>query len=1299
MSSQLTGSGSEETTAAEFGANEWLVDEMYERFLADPDSVDETWRPVLEQYRRIKANGQQSAPAASAQMPDEAALYQAAGEQGDAAAGAPAEAPAETTAPPAPAAEAAPAPQSPQSEAAAPQADAAAPAAQPTAKPAEPAAPSVNGNGTATVGQAPEARTTSVAPRTAPVPADVPVTSPQQQVDGGEREDEIVPLKGLPKTLAANMDASLTVPTATSVRTVPAKLMIDNRIVINNHLRRTRGGKISFTHLIGWALIQALKEFPSQNVFYTEVEGKPSLVRPAHIGLGIAIDLPKPDGTRSLLVPAIKRAETMTFNEYLNAYEDLVRRARSNKLTADDFKGATISLTNPGGIGTVHSVPRLMKGQGCIIGAGALEYPAEFQGASEKTLANLAIGKTITLTSTYDHRVIQGAGSGEFLKKVHELLIGERDFYQDIFAALRLPYEPIKWNADISVDIASAIDKTARVQELINSFRVRGHMMADIDPLEYVQRSHPDLDIESHGLTFWDLDREFVTGGFGDKRTALLRDILGVLRDSYCRTIGIEYMHIQDPPQRRWIQQQVERKYEKPTHDEQMRILSKLNEAEAFETFLQTKYVGQKRFSLEGGESMIALLDEVLQGAAKDGMDEVAIGMAHRGRLNVLTNIAGKTYGQVFREFEGTQDTKGFSGSGDVKYHLGTEGTFTADDGTEIPVSLAANPSHLEAVNGVLEGIVRAKQDRKPVGSYSILPILVHGDAAMAGQGVVFETLQMSQLRAYRTGGTIHLVVNNQVGFTTVPGDARSSIYSTDVAKAIQAPIFHVNGDDPEAVVRVAELAFRYRQEFKRDVVIDLVCYRRRGHNEGDDPSMTQPLMYNLIEAKRSVRKLYTEALVGRGDITEEEYENAHRDFQDRLERAFAETHAAQTGAIPIVGADTAQPEPAAGEPETTGVSLEVVHAVGDAFANKPNGFTVHPKIQQLLAKRVDMSRNGKIDWGFGELMSLGSLLLEGTPVRLVGQDARRGTFVQRHAVLHDRANGQEWLPLQNLGDQQARFWIYDSLLSEYAAMAFEYGYSVERADALVMWEAQFGDFANGAQTVIDEFISSAEQKWGQRSSVVLLLPHGYEGQGPDHSSARIERYLQLCAEDNMTVARPSTPASYFHLLRRQAYARPRRPLVVFTPKAMLRLRGATSEVADFTQGRFEPVIDDARITDKAAVKRVVFMAGKLYYDLLAELEKNPNPEVALVRLEQYYPLPAAELKDVADSYPNAELVWAQDEPENQGAWPFFIIETNKLGPREVRVVARPAAASPATGSAKRHAAEQADLVKRAVTL
>ncbi|GAA1985435.1 multifunctional oxoglutarate decarboxylase/oxoglutarate dehydrogenase thiamine pyrophosphate-binding subunit/dihydrolipoyllysine-residue succinyltransferase subunit [Microbacterium pumilum] len=1272
MSSQVTGVGV--SNEGEFGANEWLVDELYEQFKIDKNSVDKAWWPILEAYHPVDTGtAVPSAPTIPA--PDAARPA-----SGAPAASAPPAAAAPAAAAPAPAAEAPAAPPAapPESEA---------PGAEP--KPVTAAIP--------VVGSQPVARTTARPAAPPPIPAQAPAAAPSAADQAAE--ERVTVLRGMPKTLAANMDESLTVPTATSVRTIPAKLMIDNRIVLNNHMSRTRGGKVSFTHLIGWAIIQALKEFPSQNVFYAEIDGKPSVVAPSHVNLGIAIDLPKPDGTRALLVPSIKRADTLTFNEYLTTYEDLITRARNNKLTAADFQGTTISLTNPGGIGTVHSVPRLMKGQGCIVGAGALEYPAEFQGASEKTLNELAIGKTITLTSTYDHRVIQGAGSGEFLKKVHELLIGQRGFYDTIFAALRIPYAPIHWAADINVDLAERVDKTARVQELINSFRVRGHLMAATDPLEYVQRTHPDLEIEEHGLTFWDLDREFVTNGFGGKRQMKLRDILGVLRDSYCRTIGIEYMHIQDPEQRRWFQENVEVKYTKPGHDEQLRILDKLNQAEAFETFLQTKYVGQKRFSLEGGESLIPLLDEILQGAADSGLDGAAIGMAHRGRLNVLTNIGGKTYGQVFREFEGSVSIGSKSGSGDVKYHLGTEGTFVDDRGTELPVYLAANPSHLETVDGVLEGIVRAKQDRKPVGSYSWLPILVHGDAAFAGQGVVVETLQMSKLRGYRTGGTIHVVVNNQVGFTTTPQDGRSSVYSTDVAKTIQAPVLHVNGDDPEAVVRVSQVAFAYRERFHRDIVIDLVCYRRRGHNEGDDPSMTQPLMTNLIEAKRSVRRLYTEALVGRGDITEEEYEQAKRDFQNRLEIAFAETHAAETGSSSVLHADAAA-EPVAGQPDSTGVSRDVVNLIGDAFVNKPDGFTVHPKLQQLLEKRFDMSRNGAIDWAFGELLAFGSLLLEKTFVRLAGQDTRRGTFVQRHSVLHDRANGQEWIPLANLSDDQGRFWVYDSFLSEYAAMAFEYGYSVERADALVLWEAQFGDFANGAQSVIDEYISAAEQKWGQQSSVVLLLPHGYEGQGPDHSSARIERYLQMCAQDNMTVARPSTPASYFHLLRRQAYARPRRPLVVFTPKAMLRLRGATSPVEDFLSGRFEPVLDDDRGLDKSAVKRVLLHAGKIHWDLRAELEKKPNPEIALVRVEQFYPAPIDELNAVIDSYPNAQLFWVQDEPENQGAWPFIALEVVKhLHGRTIKRISRPAAASTATGSPKVHATEQATILQKALTL
>lgn len=1324
MSNQVT--GTDEGASGEFGANEWLVDELYERYLVDKNSVDKSWWPILESYHPVTTEtGTITLPPLNGGS--NGAVSDAAVEPGAPAPEpeTPPTTPAEPTAPtptepvaPNPVEPNAPSPAEPSTPAPEPTSPSPAPGAPTPPEPAPsaptaPAAPSATQAAPAAEAPSTEkvaARTTSVAPRQQPVPAQAPAPAKQ---DAEAQADAVTPLRGMAKTLATNMDQSLAIPTATSVRTIPAKLMIDNRIVINNHLTRARGGKVSFTHLIGWALVQVLKDFPSQNVHYTEVDGKPSLVQPAHVNLGIAIDIPKPDGSRALLVPSIKRADTMDFGEFVAAYEALVKKARSNKLEAADFQGTTISLTNPGGIGTVHSVPRLMQGQGAIIGAGALEYPAEFAGSSEKTLVELGIGKTITLTSTYDHRVIQGAGSGEFLKLVHELLIGKNGFYDDIFAALRIPYAPIHWNADINVNLAAAISKTARVHELINAYRVRGHLMADIDPLEYVQRTHPDLEIESHGLTFWDLDREFVVGGFGGLREAKLRNILGILRDSYCRTVGLEYMHIQHPEQRKWIQDKVERPYEKPQHDEQMRILSKLNEAEAFETFLQTKYVGQKRFSLEGSESLISMLDTTIQEAAEDGLSEVAIGMAHRGRLNVLTNIAGKTYGQIFREFEGTQDPRTVQGSGDVKYHLGTEGTYQGAGGATIPVYLAANPSHLEAVDGVLEGIVRAKQDRFPVGSFTVLPILIHGDAAMAGQGVVVETLQMSQLRAYRTGGTIHIVVNNQVGFTTPPSESRSSIYSTDVAKTIQSPIFHVNGDDPEAVARVAQLAYEFRQEFHRDVVIDLVTYRRRGHNEGDDPSMTQPLMYNLIEAKRSVRKLYTEALVGRGDISQDEYDDAHRDFQDRLERAFAETHAAQTASTPIVEPDadadevadlelpeSQQNDDAPGEPQSTGVSESVVTTIGDAHDNPPEGFTVHSKLQALLKKRLEMSRNGGIDWGFGEILAIGSLLVEGTAVRLVGQDSRRGTFVQRHAVFHDRSNGQEWLPLLNLNDRQAKLWIYDSLLSEYAAMGFEYGYSVERPDALVMWEAQFGDFANGAQTIIDEFISSAEQKWGQRSSVVLLLPHGYEGQGPDHSSARIERYLQLCAEDNMTVAQPSTPASYFHLLRRQAYARPRRPLIVFTPKSMLRLRGATSAVEDFTSGRFEPVIDDARIQDKAAVTRVLLHSGKIHYDLVNELAKREkSDDIALVRLEQLYPLATDRINEVVSEYPNAELVWVQDEPENQGAWPFMFLELSKqLKDRPLRVISRKAAASPAAGSAKRHAQEQAEIIRRALS-
>jgi len=1235
---------------AGFGPNEWLVDEIYQQYLKDPNSVDKAWWDFFADYQPADG-GVGSASAAQAAA---VATGRTAG-PGTAPVAAPVKA--------SPAAAPAQLAQRP---------DASAEAKPPTAATA-PAAPAA---------KAPAAKAPAAKPAGLALPEGT----------------ETAPLRGPAARVVTNMEASLHVPTATSVRAVPAKLLIDNRIVINNHLKRARGGKVSFTHIIGFALVKALQAMPEMNHGYAEVDGKPTLLKPPHVNLGLAIDVQKPDGSRQLLVPSIKAADTMDFQKFWAAYEDIVRRARNNKLTVDDFVGTTISLTNPGTIGTVHSVPRLMAGQGTIIGVGAMEYPAEFQGASPETLSRLAVSKVMTLTSTYDHRIIQGAQSGDFLRRVHQLLLGEDGFYDEVFRALRIPYEPVRWISDIPASHEDEVGKQARVHELIHAYRVRGHLMADTDPLEYKQRSHPDLDITTHGLTLWDLEREFATGNFGGKPLMKLRDILGVLRNSYCRTIGIEYMHMQEPGERQWIQKRVEVPYQKPERDEQLRILRKLNEAEAFETFLQTKYVGQKRFSLEGGETVVALMDAVLESAAQAGLDEVCIGMPHRGRLNVLANIVGKSYAQIFREFEGNLDPKSMHGSGDVKYHLGAEGTYNAHDGSKVDVSLVANPSHLEAVDPVLEGVVRAKQDIIGKGGgdegYTVVPVLLHGDAAFAGQGVVAETLNLSQLRGYRTGGTVHIIVNNQVGFTTSPTASRSSVYATDVARMVQAPIFHVNGDDPEACVRVARLAFEYRQAFKKDVVIDMICYRRRGHNEGDDPSMTQPLMYDLIDQKRSVRKLYTEALIGRGDITLEEAEEALKDYRGQLEKVFGETR----------GTKSAPHEPqivhneqAAAQAISTAITDEALKRIVDSQITLPEGFSVHPRVQPLLQKRAAMPENGNIDWGFGELIAFGSLLLEGRPVRMAGQDSRRGTFTQRHAILVDRKTGAEYNPFANMAPDQGKFYIYDSLLSEYAALGFEYGYSVARPDSLVLWEAQFGDFVNGAQAVIDEFISSGEQKWGQTSGVVLLLPHGMEGQGPDHSSGRPERFLAMCAQDNMTVSIPTTPANHFHLLRWQALSPHHRPLIVFTPKSLLRHRAAVSTADEFTTGTFQPVIDDAS-ADPAKIRRVLFCSGKVYYDLAAGKKAKNADDTAVVRVERLYPLPVPEIRALLERYPDAtDLRWVQEEPANQGPWPFMALNLPEhLGGRQLYRVSRSASSAPACGSALVHEAEQKAIVDQA---
>ncbi|AXX33583.1 Dihydrolipoamide succinyltransferase component (E2) of 2-oxoglutarate dehydrogenase complex [Actinosynnema pretiosum subsp. pretiosum] len=1226
-----------------------MVEEMYEQFLADPSSVDPAWHDFFADYKSTQRNGSTTtaAPTAATQADTGKA----------ASSGAPAAAKQAASTAPAAKTPAAPAPSSaPKPKAAAP----AKPAAAPAAKPA---------------------------------PAQAAKAAPVQQAKGPEQKQ----LRGAAAAIAKNMELSLTVPTATSVRAVPAKLLADNRIVINNHLKRTRGGKVSFTHLIGYAVVRALQAFPNMNRHYAEINNKPHVVTPEHVNFGLAIDLPGKDGSRTLVVASVKGCENMTFTQFWQAYEDLIRKARGGSLTAEDFSGTTISLTNPGTIGTNHSVPRLTAGQGTIVGVGAMEYPAHFQGTSEQALTDMGVSKIITLTSTYDHRIIQGAESGEFLKRVHQLLLGEDGFYDDVFTSLRLPYEPIRWVADIP---EGAVDKTARVIELIDAYRTRGHLMADTDPLNYRQRKHQDLDVLSHGLTLWDLDREFPVGGFAGKERMRLRDILGVLRNSYCRTVGVEYMHILDPEERLWIQERVEVPHEKPPATVQKYILSKLNAAEAFETFLQTKYVGQKRFSLEGGETVIPLLDAVLDKAAEHELDEVVIGMPHRGRLNVLANIVGKPISQIFREFEGNLDPGQAHGSGDVKYHLGAEGKYFRMFGDgETKVSLTANPSHLEAVDPVLEGIVRAKQDILDMGgeSFPVLPVAMHGDAAFAGQGVVAETLNLALVRGYRTGGTVHVIVNNQVGFTTAPENSRSSKYSTDVAKMIGAPVFHVNGDDPEACYWVAKLAVDYRQAFNKDVVIDMVCYRRRGHNEGDDPSMTQPAMYDVIDTKRSVRKTYTEALIGRGDISVEEAEKALQDFSSQLEHVFNEVRELEKH--PIKASPSVEEEQQVPAKLPTGVPREVLERIADAHVELPEGFTPHPRVKPVLERRAKMAREGGIDWAYAELLAFGSLVHEGRTVRLAGQDSRRGTFTQRHATLIDRKTGQEYTPIQNLADDQGKFMVYDSVLSEFAALGFEYGYSVANPDALVLWEAQFGDFVNGAQPIIDEFISSGEAKWGQVSDVVLLLPHGHEGQGPDHTSGRIERFLQLCAEGSMTIAVPSTPANYFHLLRRHALDGVNRPLVVFTPKSMLRLKAAVSPVEDFVEERFKSVIDDAAIEDNSAVTKVLLCSGKIYYELVAEREKRGAKDTAIVRVEQLYPVPKRKLNEALEAYPNANDVrWVQEEPANQGAWTFYGLHLPELLPERYRLtrVSRRRMAAPSAGSSKVHEVEQREIITKA---
>jgi 2-oxoglutarate dehydrogenase E1 component len=1078
--------------------------------------------------------------------------------------------------------------------------------------------------------------------------------------------------------------------------------------------------------LIGWAIVKALKEYPALNFGYGFVDGKPSRLEYDNVNLGIAIDIEKKDGSRNLLVPNIKRADEFNFAEFLASYNDTVKRARDGKLELSDFKGTSISLTNPGTLGTVASNPRLMAGQSAIIATGAIEYPAEFQGMTAAALSQIGISKIVTVSSTYDHRVIQGAESGLFLAKIHEYLIGKHDFYDEIFNDLDIKYSPLRWAEDFNPSIFGGDHlreqtvKQAKVIELINAYRIRGHLLADIDPLNMTRHHADELDLENFGLTIWDLDREFITGGLHGKESSTLREILQVLHKAYCGKVGTEYRHMQSREEKQWIREKIRQQFvdaEPISPEIQKELLQKLIEAEQFEQFLHKKYLGQKRFSLEGTETVIPLLDQLIENASERGVGEVYMGMAHRGRLNVLSNIVGdpekgEMAERIFTVFEGTSHPSFPADEGDVKYHQGAVGQRKTKAGKDVRIELACNPSHLEFVDPVVEGMARARQDELLEGDEAdvtkrnevqdlVLPVLLHGDAAFAGQGIVMETLQLADLRGYRTGGTIHIVINNQIGFTTSPEASRSSIYSTDAAQITQSPIFHINGDDPEAALRVVQIALDYRQEFNKDVVLDLVGFRRLGHNEGDEPSYTQPLMYQKVKAHPGVRHLYAQKLIRTNIISEEELKQMtdkvvekYEGILQRAKQIAVEKPAKAKLAPPIEDEDGSKVL-------ETGISKETLQKVSEKITIIPEGFHINPKMVGQLARRAKMGTGETpMDWGFAEAIAFGSLVLEGRRLRLSGQDSGRGTFSQRHALMYDTNTGAMWSPLGDLRSEKnpiARFQVFDSSLSENAVLGFEYGYSNVAKDRLVMWEAQFGDFANGAQVIIDQYISASEDKWGEQCRLVLLLPHGYEGQGPEHSSARLERFLQLCAENNMQVCYPTTPAQYFHLLRRQIKQEMIRPLIVMTPKSLLRLPAASSTVEELTSGGFYPVIDDVSIANKDEVKRIVLCSGKVFYDLEASREDTQNAKIAIIRLEQFYPFPAEKLKEVFAGYKNAkQIFWTQEEPKNMGGWSFVEPRLREIKPENMtlRYVGRTASASPATGSYAIHNLEQKEIIE-----
>ena len=1232
---------------AEYGVNAGYVQALFEDWKADAASVDSSWKDIFEDLER-RAAPEQSAPVAS---PD-----------GD---------------------------------------NASAPARAAPRRAKRASAPSAETQSRAQASDASREADTAAADSTPKSPA-----AETKGFDPAAATFEA--LTGIAGRIVTNMEESLSLPVATSVRTISAKVLTENRQILNEHLKIRALGKASFTHIIAFALARALGENLRLVASYVEGDdGKGKRRIPDHVNLGLAIDVPAPKG-RMLVVPSIKGADKLSFADFHKAYEDLVRRGRDGQLTAADYQHTNVTLTNPGGFGTEMSVPRLMKGQGVIIATGTIGVPPHVAGASRESLAEVAVGPVMTMTSTYDHRVIQGAESGLLLKRVEDLLNGDDGFYDSIFRSVRVPWKPYVMAMDQHDPRRDDASKQAAVWMMINAYRVRGCRLADLDPLEYAPEEYGSLDPSNYGFTVWDLDRSFLCGGMTGRERMTLRDILTVLRRTYCRRWSVEYMHIVERKRKHWVRDHVENEEHAPVfeHKERLEIYERLILAEHFEQFLHTKYVGNKRFSLEGADSLIPALADTIERAAAHGVERVIIGMAHRGRLNVLANILGKSYAQIFREFEGVLLPLSTEGSGDVKYHLGQQGIYQTRDGKRVEVFLSPNPSHLEAVDPVVCGLTRAAQDQMgDKERKKVLAILIHGDAAFSGQGVVAETLNMSRLRAYKNGGTIHIVVNNQIGFTASPKDLRSTHFCTDIAKGVTAPILHANGDYPESVLRAMRIAVDYRHEFGEDAVVDIVCYRRWGHNEGDEPAYTQPVLYQKIRAHPTVADTYRDLLMRRGGIEASELDAIVERCENELREARKQaTEAAEKKTeLPreeIIDLDDDEPLDyvTARSPET-GVDKDELVEIIDETNRMPTGHVTHPNLLRQLRRREQMVRgDGGLDWGCAETLAFGSLLRDSVSIRLAGQDSGRGTFSHRHAVIHDQVTGDEYVPLQKLARGGAHFEAWDSLLSEEAALAYEFGYAflAKTKQCLVIWEAQFGDFVNGAQIPIDQFIVSSEAKWKRTAGVMLLLPHGYDGQGPEHSSARPERFLQLCSGGNIVVANCTTSAQYFHLVRRQGLSGEPRPLIVLTPKSLLRDKRAASDIEAFTDGRFEEVLEDPKSPKNA--KRVLFCSGKVFYDLEEFRETKGIDDVEIVRVEQLYPTPMDHMLAILRRNPKATPVWVQEEPRNMGAWTFML---QRFLDRDVRLqyAGRPESPSPATGSYSRHKAEQEHLVQRAFGL